>query len=285
MVENTEFKCNGEKDLDIDCSQKVELESPKRYAAIKSKDTLDIQNSVEKEYQTLRSCILISKGDGSDDKVCVKKAKSVHFADSLGKPLKSVKTLFEFDDELEISLRSLGLHSSSRRSFTTTSVKGNNTLGNITDAKGKMLNFKLPFHKEIIEARLNADNVCLESIVFRDYSIFGTVAVNNICYQKQVNVLYTLDDWKTKESILSNYIPGSSNGIKDIFSFEIIFPSSMKASKFIVKFAICYSTAGHSFWDSNFGKNYEVEYNYLLSEKTSDSGFILSSQNFIGWST
>ncbi|XP_065648960.1 protein phosphatase 1 regulatory subunit 3B-B [Hydra vulgaris] len=284
MVENIEFKCNGEKVLDVASFHNVEPENLKRFAAIKSKDTLDIQSSVDKEYQTLRSCILISKGDGSNDKVCIKKAKSVHFADSLGKPLKSVKTLFEFDDELEMSLLSLGLHSSSRRSFTTSSVKGN-LLGHLTDAKGKFLNFKLPLNERALEEKLNADNICLESVVFREYSIFGTVVVNNICYQKQVSVLYTIDDWKSKENVLSNYISSSSNGKKDIFSFEIVFPSSLKASKIIVKFALCYSTEGNTFWDSNCGKNYEVEYNYLLSEKISDSGFILPSQNFVGWST
>ena len=61
----------------------------------------------------------------------------------------------------------------------------------------------------------------MENIIFRDYGIFGTVVVNNISFEKNVYISYTLNDWVTVQRTEARYVPGSNTGSTDTFSFEI----------------------------------------------------------------
>ena len=65
-----------------------------------SKDTLDIKYRRDFSIEPLKSYILIPT---PDDGKYVKKAKSVHFADAIGKPLKPIKTLYnDLEDEIDL---------------------------------------------------------------------------------------------------------------------------------------------------------------------------------------
>ena len=257
-----------------------------RVRKVHSKDTLDIQSRCENI--PLKSCILISKGDGSDEKISVKKAKSVHFADTLGKPLKSVKTLVDPSDDV-FGLNFLSLRSSTRRSFSTNDIifQQKNELKINED---ECLNFKYPLEFKDLKTRVENENVCLDKISFiRGNGIFGTVVVKNVCFQKQVSIKYTFDNWISEHTEIGKYISSSCVENADTFSFEILPKQHSNINEINIIFAICFTANGMSYWDSNFGNNYSVLYKtekqngYSVSEK--HNGFILPKQNFIGWAT
>jgi len=255
----------------------------------KSKDTLDIPS--ETSSYPLRSCILVSKGDDTDEKVSMKKSKSVHFADSLGKPLKSVKTLYDNHDEY-LDLSFLSLRSTTRRTFPVDIFKRsyNNSFGNVSDKESKLINFKQPVTSKDFQSRVEKENICLENVLFREYGVFATIAVKNISFQKEITVRYSFDKWESFHVLAANFVPGSSTGITDTFSFEI-FPPMTKEDATEVQFALSYAANGKTYWDSNFGNNYIVKFKpkgkdkEKFSEMSDCNGFILARQNFIGWST
>ena len=259
----------------------------------RSKDTSDIKG----EPSPLKSCILIPNPDGSGEKLNMKKAKSVHFADSLGKPLKSVKSMHDFDDEFDFSLLTLKLgsnNSKTRHFFPVNNIVRNNVKNkdNITrtSMKGKFVNFEQPIADTHFVEKVKSENVLLENVIFRDHGIFGTVAVHNIAFEKRVYVKYTIDNWKTVFEADANYVPGSSTGVTDHFSFEINI-KDQSLEEIEMKFAICFATDYCSYWDSNCGQNYFVLFRrYEKENKISDfsenyNGFILRNQNFIGWAS
>ena len=267
----------------------------KRHQKIKmgmSKDTSDLKG---KSKEPLKSCILVSKEDGSGERISINKAKSVHFADSLGKPLNSVQTLFDYDEDFDLSF--LSIRSTTRRTFPVDIFKRNNTKFGCVGDHNKLINFKQPVTTSTFQSRVEKDNVCLENVVFRDYGIFATVTVKNISFEKQITVRYTLNKWQSHDTVIANYVPGSStgNGLTDTFSFEII-PEENDVKEIEIQFAICYNANGQTYWDSNHGNNYillfqrkqqndklKQEKNVISTEHS--GGFILSRQNFIGWST
>ena len=275
------------------CKDTKEI-TPKKNKMGVSKDTSDIKETASNT--PLKSCILIPKGE---EKVSVKKAKSVHFADSLGKPLKSVKTLHEQEDYLDLTF--LSLRSTTRRTFPVDIFRktyDNNNYNNYNSFKGgsnnkkdqnKLENFKQPVKSKEFQSRVENENVCLENVVFREYGIFATITVKNISYQKDVSVRFTTDKWESFKVIQANYVPGSTTGVTDTFSFEII-PGDAEENQVEIQFAICFAANGHTYWDSNYGKNYIVLFKVQketkdLLDKSDCNGFILPCQNFIGWST
>lgn len=252
-----------------------------------SKDTSDIIKKDE-SILPLKSCILLQKDEYSEVRIPVKKAKSVHFADSLGKPLKSVKTLFDNSDE-DFGLSFLSLRSTTRKTFSVDIFKRNcDGFGDVSSPHNKLLNFKQPVTTKDFQMRVENNNVCLENVVFREYGVFATVAVKNISYVKQVSVKYTLNNWETHETINATYVPGSSTGWTDTFSFEIIPKGSISDISYI-ELAVCYSANNQEHWDSNYGKNYSISFqgrvDYKKNSVDNYNGFILSKQNFIGWAT
>lgn len=253
-----------------------------------SKDTGSIYN--DKCTAPLKSCILIPKGDGSGEKIQVKKAKSVHFADSLGKPLKSVVTMLTDEDEFDLSL--LGLKSfSSKRTFLppTDLLMGCKLIGDYKEDRGKLLNFKQPVQRPDFLERVLQSGVSVENVVFREYGIFVTVTVSNMHFEKQVCSRYTADNWTTACSLVAGYVQGSSTGKTDTFSFEIPITGSGESDTEI-QFAVAYETDGKTFWDNNSGKNYAVTfYRKSLKDKrelassAAEEGFLLSQHSFVGW--
>lgn len=262
--------------------------SPK--TTIFSKDTLDIRTTTDTSLLPLKSCIQIPHPNGSGEKLNVKKAKSVHFADSLGKPLKSIKTLYDLEDDLDLTFfkfcKGGGGGYTNKRTFSV------NIKSKQQAKKNKFDNFSLPIPCNTFKERLQKENVLLESIIFRDYGIFGTVHVKNISFEKEVSVTFTVDDWATVQKTYAKYVPGSSSGTTDIFAFEINVPEEKKKNSSKIQFAICYSTSNNSFWDSNSSKNYIVSFSGENSSKKNFldaddnyNGFIIPKQNFIGWAS
>lgn len=106
--------------------------------------------------------------------------------------------------------------------------------------------------------RVITQNVCLENIAFSGFVITGIVRVKNIAHQKQVFVRYTLDGWKSYRDSWADFVPFSSNGITDKFSFRIQIPNDLDTERKI-DFAICYRVGRSEYWDNNFNGNYTVD--------------------------
>jgi len=256
-----------------------------------SKDTLNIKK-IDLTILPLKSCIQICNPDGSGEKLNVRKAKTVHFADSLGKPLRSVKTLCDMEDDLDRMFLGLstisGNSSKKRRNFSTSN---SNEFKNISNDKCRFVNFTPPITEFKFLDKVLQNNVLLENVIFRDDGIFGTVNVKNVSFEKDVSITYTLNGWKSIQKTVAKYVPGSSTGTIDIFSFEInVTDFGLKECK--IEFAICYVTSNETFWDSNLGKNYIINFGMvsstekkLIGKSDNYNGFIIPKQNFIGWAS
>lgn len=102
--------------------------------------------------------------------------------------------------------------------------------------------------------QVQSRKVCLEN-AFSEGStaIQGVVRVLNIAFHKTVTVRWTTNDWMTVTEQQGSYVPGSSHGNTDKFSFKI----SLGALPVGARLQLCikYSCAGEH-WDSNGGGNY-----------------------------
>lgn len=264
---------------------------------IRSKDTSDIKSTPS----PLKSCILIPSPNGFGGRVNVKKSKSVHFADSLGKPLKSIKTLYSCDDELDMALLSVRFQQQTIGGKTQNTFPAIDTLTNnlinkqnhCSTQKSKLLNFELPNINELFTENVKLSNVLLENLIFRETGIFATVTVHNIAYEKSVFVNYTVDNWATVLKTAAKYVPGSNTGMTDTFSFEINVLDTKQRSnneEIEIQFAVCYICGGDLYWDSNGGKNYHVLFRKPKFNKNSEPlenyhSFIIPKQKFIGWAS
>lgn len=83
--------------------------------------------------------------------------------------------------------------------------------------------------------------------------------VKNIAFQKVVGVRYTDDNWASYKDVdlkYSDSIEGTNN---ERWTGTIEIDSSKKSS-----FHFCgyYTVSGDTYWDNNFGKNYNINYTY-----------------------
>ena len=221
-----------------------------------SKDTNEIiwkkSLSSSRDELPIKSCLMVPKEEGSLEQIEVRKAKSVHFADSCGLALTSVATLFDNEDELfafKNFCRNRGLVE--RKSFP--SVGKAKT---VEKSKSKLLNFVQPVSLPNFQHLVSTNKLSLENVVLREYSVFGTVCVANIDFHKNVFVRYTVDNWKSCKDASGVYVSGTSTGKTDTFSFEI--PISGDGHGLTVEFCVCFETKEGSFWDNNRGQNYKI---------------------------
>lgn len=182
---------------------------------------------------TLKPMVTSSKSD-----TCLqeRKDKKVRFADSMGLALVSIC----FIPEARIQ--------SAVRKKTNLPEK---------DEKVRLLNFTRPVSRLDFSERIDIQNVCLEDIVFRDYSVMGTIKVRNLAYEKRVLVRFTANGWVSFQDVEARYVDDSTTDLTDRFSFEIAIPGTLQRD-FKVEFAICYEVLGMTFWDNNNGDNYRV---------------------------
>jgi len=107
--------------------------------------------------------------------------------------------------------------------------------------------------------QIHSQKVVLES-AFMDGSdvVSGVIRVLNISFHKSVKVRWTTNNWSTVEQKGAEYIPGSSNGGMDKFSFKLVAQEKLAVGGRL-QFCINYSTNGQEFWDSNYGANYAFQ--------------------------
>ena len=187
--------------------------------------------------QSLESCgVKLDSSRRKSDSELLKKDRRVHFADSVGLSLVSVVYL------------------------PTPAPKGrlpSRRWSSTKEEEGRLWNFTQPLKRRDFDERLYGLNISLETIVLRDFGVYGTVKVRNLAFHKKVTVRFTIDGWSSYHDVVGHYVEGSHTGFTDTFSFEIAVPTTLiKDCK--LEFAICYKVLGVEFWDNNSGDNYRI---------------------------
>ncbi|KAF9107101.1 hypothetical protein BGX27_008873, partial [Mortierella sp. AM989] len=101
----------------------------------------------------------------------------------------------------------------------------------------------------------------IESITLsEDQSEFqGKILVQNIAFHKHVSVRYTSDFWQTNAEVSAEFEESISGSSIDRFSFIIPLDMDRSAVEKTYCMAVRYQVIGREFWDSNNGKNYQIE--------------------------
>lgn len=108
--------------------------------------------------------------------------------------------------------------------------------------------------------RVRTYNVSLESALLTDVSLFaisGIVRVRNLSFHKCVHVRYSKDNWTTFSDLQATFVPNSSDGFCDNFSFTLYGHTLNVGDR--LEFAIRYDCSAGQFWDNNGGINYAFQ--------------------------
>uniref|UniRef100_A0A3B3R5R1 CBM21 domain-containing protein n=1 Tax=Paramormyrops kingsleyae TaxID=1676925 RepID=A0A3B3R5R1_9TELE len=176
--------------------------------------------------------------------------KKVRFADSLGLELTSVKHFCDADMP-EVPQRILD-------KFKRGNAMHLNNFPKITNQPACMeTQFVNPGQLPGFMEKVQEVKVLLESVETDEFSMSGVVRVLNLAFEKSVLLRYTLNNWLTFFDVQASYVPRSSDGATDKFSFKIITPAFLETGG-TLQFAIKYTVGGNEFWDNNKGNNYKV---------------------------
>uniref|UniRef100_A0A8C2E5G3 CBM21 domain-containing protein n=1 Tax=Cyprinus carpio TaxID=7962 RepID=A0A8C2E5G3_CYPCA len=120
--------------------------------------------------------------------------------------------------------------------------------------------FIVPVLHQDMEVRLQQQKLELERIELLPGSttIRGIVRVLNLCFHKAVYIRVTLDGWQSHFDLLAEYMPGSSDGETDCFSFHLVLTPPFQVEGLRVEFCLRYESAVGTFWANNGGTNYIV---------------------------
>ncbi|CAG8790207.1 17243_t:CDS:2, partial [Racocetra fulgida] len=103
------------------------------------------------------------------------------------------------------------------------------------------------------------------------------IQVQNIAFQKSVEVRYTFDFWQTVSEVSANYAEGvpdkDSRNSFDLFIFaiELIDNSRNQIDGKTMYFAVRYKVNGRDYWDNNNGSNYQVNFKRLGTSSSQSS--------------
>lgn len=122
--------------------------------------------------------------------------------------------------------------------------------------------FAVPSSPEELRRTLQAQKIQLEHVELLPgtTSLRGTIRVLNLSFDKQVYARTTLDKWDSQFDLLAEFVPGSSDGETDRFSFMLSLMSPSEGQRIRVEFCLRYETAMGTFWDNNSGRNYVLFY-------------------------
>lgn len=110
---------------------------------------------------------------------------------------------------------------------------------------------------------LNGTHVLVDSSYWRDTGDLDvSIDVKNLAYTKNVTVVYTTDGWATSHEAAASYVSGYTYGYAYIQS-----PNAQNVERWqahvpaisgnVLLFYVRYEVGGQTYWDSNFGYNYQ----------------------------
>ncbi|KAJ2726811.1 hypothetical protein GGI07_000322 [Coemansia sp. Benny D115] len=114
--------------------------------------------------------------------------------------------------------------------------------------------------------------VVLETVVYNDGALSGSIKVHNIAFEKSVVVRLTKDNWKSVQDIPATFLrsifaSSGSNGASrpgvDRFRFVLPLGDLCSSSPFQptnISMCVRYQVAGQDHWDNNGGANYSFKF-------------------------
>ncbi|KAG7272089.1 hypothetical protein CRUP_002906 [Coryphaenoides rupestris] len=189
--------------------------------------------------------------------------KTVRFADSLGLELTSVKH-FDDADLPRVPERILAKCAKEGPPLGTNHHVGTKFPRPLNQSVCVEQQFTNPGALPDFEQKVREVKVMLETFEADDVSLSGVVRVLNLAFEKSVYLRYSLNNWITFMDSLASYVPDSSDGVTDRFSFKITTPTFREVGGGggggggTLQFAIRYCVGGEEYWDNNVGKNYKV---------------------------
>ncbi|KAK9464901.1 putative phosphatase regulatory subunit-domain-containing protein [Lipomyces arxii] len=96
-------------------------------------------------------------------------------------------------------------------------------------------------------------------------TLLGHVSVKNMAFNKWVAAKFTVDYWKTVSEVGADYTDVMHSRTRppvgyDRFTFSIKLQDFSKLENKTLFFCVRYNVNGQEFWDSNDGRNYQVEF-------------------------
>jgi len=196
-----------------------------------------------------------------------RRKKAVRFADALGLDLTYVRQIMDID-EYSYQAPDVNMRNMAMRAFDPIEMIASCYLMPLFSQPACLPNFF---------SAVKASNVLLENCLVHDGprpSVSGIVRVSNIGYHKQVFIHYTIDKWISCQDVVATYVPNSSDGETDRFSFHIMLPSNFQPG-YRLEMAVKYIVNDQIFWDNNRGKNYVVEcYGQMETDDPNDSSWL-----------
>lgn len=109
--------------------------------------------------------------------------------------------------------------------------------------------------------------ICVERVFLSadNKNLIGTVAVQNLAFQKLVVARFTLDYWKTTSEVVADF----NNDVRrkqqnddglDRFNFTIRLVDQANLENKTLFFCVRYNVNGQEYWDSNNSYNYQVDF-------------------------
>ncbi|XP_047243859.1 uncharacterized protein ppp1r3ab [Girardinichthys multiradiatus] len=130
------------------------------------------------------------------------------------------------------------------------------------------LTFSLPLSSTEVMAKVLNQKVELETIELLPGTTIlkGVIRVLNISYNKSVYIRTSLDKWATHFDLLAEYVPGSSNGVMDSFSFKLTLVPPFGDQGVMVDFCLRYETPAGTYWANNNNRNYVLSCQHRMKE-------------------
>ena len=102
---------------------------------------------------------------------------------------------------------------------------------------------------------LGSQQVVLEDAHYHQYNgsatLMGQVIVKNLAYNKDIQLVYTTDDWQTTNTVAARYYTQYENNLEKWgFALRNLSPDAK------IKYRIKYNVKGNTYWDDNFGRDY-----------------------------
>ncbi|XP_023666205.2 uncharacterized protein [Paramormyrops kingsleyae] len=174
---------------------------------------------------------------GTDRECWPTQARRVSFADTFGLNLVSIK---EFDTRGMSMLPDLEADSKQQVEYCLSRL------------------FPMPSSEAELVGKLAESKIELQSVELLPgtTTLKGVIRVLNFCFDKRVYVRATLDGWATCFDLPAEFVPGSSDGQTDRFSFRLTLVPPFGRDGSRVEFCVRYETAVGTFWANNGGSNY-----------------------------
>ena len=95
-------------------------------------------------------------------------------------------------------------------------------------------------------------------------NLIGSMAVQNLAFQKSVTARFTFDYWKTTSEVVAEFSHDvrrvQQNDGLDRFTFSIKLADQVNLESKTLFFCVRYNVNGQEYWDSNNGFNYQVDF-------------------------